>query len=136
MYYRTHDIIVKTTTLLLLCLSIAACEKAFIPDEGNEQEQVGDGSRHDVTVQTRATTADIAFPLHITVTTSDGATVATQDVNNASDKIKVRLQDGDYHISVSNNVDMGSGWNKKTVVRGGEDFAVKGKVEKEKNIMS
>ncbi|MCI6473318.1 MAG: hypothetical protein MSA31_06625 [Bacteroidales bacterium] len=127
MYYRTHDIIVKTTTLLLLCLSLAACEKAFIPDEGNEQEQVGDGSRHDVTVQTRATTADIAFPLHITVTTSDGATVATQDVNNASDKIKVRLQDGDYHISVSNNVDMGSGWSTTPVVRGGADFSVKGK---------
>ena len=127
MYYRTHDIIVKTTTLLLLCLALAACEKAFIPDEDNGQEQVGDGSRHDVTVQTRATTADIAFPLHITVTTSDGATVATQDVNNASDKIKVRLQDGDYHISVSNNVDMGSGWSTTPVVRGGADFSVKGK---------
>lgn len=106
MYYRTHNIICKIITLLL-CLAFASCEKAFIPDEDNDgKEQGGNGTRHDVTIQTRATTNGTVFPLHITVTTRDGATVATQDVANASEKIKVRLQDGDYHISVSNNVDM------------------------------
>lgn len=127
MYYRTHNIICKIITLLL-CLAFASCEKAFIPDEDNDgKEQGGNGTRHNVTIQTRATTNGTVFPLHITVTTRDGATVATQDVANASEKIKVRLQDGDYHISVSNNVDMGSGWSTTPVVRGGADFSVKGK---------
>lgn len=95
MYYRTHNIICKIITLLL-CLAFASCEKAFIPDEDNDgKEQGGNGTRHDVTIQTRATTNGTVFPLHITVTTRDGATVATQDVANASEKIKVRLQDGD-----------------------------------------
>lgn len=127
MYNRTHHIIYKTITILLLCLAFVSCEKAFIPDEDNGQEHGGNGTRHDVTIQTRATTTDIAFPLHVTVTTRDGATVATQDVNNTSDKIKVKLQDGDYHISVANNVDMGNGWSTTPAVRGGADFSVKGK---------
>lgn len=127
MYYRTHNIICKTITLLLLCLAFASCEKAFIPDEDNSEEQGGNGTRHDVTIQTRATTTGTAFPLHITVTTRDGATVATQDVANASEKIKLKLQDGDYHISVANSIDMSNGWSTTPAVRGGADFSVQGK---------
>lgn len=127
MYYRTHNIICKIITLLL-CLAFASCEKAFIPDEDNDgKEQGGNGTRHDVTIQTRATTNGTVFPLHITVTTRDGATVATQDVANASEKIKLKLQDGDYHISVANSIDMSNGWSTTPAVRGGADFSVQGK---------
>lgn len=117
------------TLILILPMLFASCEKALIPDEEDvNTQETNNGSKHEVTILTRAATAtNITTPVYLTVTDATGKTVATQTIASADEKLKVKLTDGKYHIHATTGSDMAAGYSSTPLMVGNADFTVEGK---------